>query len=314
MTLFEELLLATGIAVGDLSRLINTAPARYKTYLIPKKTGGQRLIAHPSRELKLLQRVVLDAYLHRFPVHPSATAYQRGSSIFHNAVVHSRNRAMMKFDFESFFPSLKPRDWSRRLGRSSHLDLPSDFSSITVPLLFWGEKSRTPISLSIGAPTSPIVSNIIMFDIDDAISREAEKVGVTYTRYADDITLSGESTSKLERFEKVLIGIIRKSSSPKLVFNEKKRGVYHKGNRRTVTGLTITPDEKVSIGRDRKRMISAMIHHYEVGQLVPDQVSKLKGWIAFAIANEPTFVTSMRRKYGPLLIDGILAWRDERDI
>lgn len=314
MTLFEELLLHTGIAVGDLSRLISTAPARYKTYPIPKKTGGERIIAHPSRELKLLQRFVLDTYLCHFPVHPSATAYQTGSSIFHNALVHSGSRAMMKFDFEAFFPSLKPRDWSRRLGRLSNIELPPDFTRITVPLLFWGEKSRTPTSLSIGAPTSPAVSNILMYDIDDAIAKAASRVGITYTRYADDITLSGESTSKLERFEQVLIGVIRKSSSPRLVFNEKKRGLYHRGTRRTVTGLTITPDEKVSIGRDRKRMISAMIHHYETGQLAPDQVAKLKGWIGFAIANEPTFVTSMRRKYGPLVLDRILAWRDERDL
>ena len=58
-------------------------------------------------------------------------------------------------------------------------------------------------------------------------------------------------------------------------------------------------------------MISAMVHHYKTGQLSADEVAKVKGWIAFAIANEPTFVTRIRTKYGDLLIDRILAWRDD---
>jgi hypothetical protein len=307
MNLFQDIMLNTGVAAGDLTRLINSAPARYKTYFIPKKTGGSRLIAHPSRELKVLQRFILDEYLSYFPIHDSATAYKKGTSIYQNAMAHAQSRAIMKFDFESFFPSLKPRDWNRYLAKLASPELPTDFGLITTYLLFWGEKSREPRSLSIGAPTSPTVSNILMYDLDSAIAEAASTVGITYTRYADDITLSGESTSKLERFERHLRSLVRKTTSPNLLFNEKKRGIYHRGTRRIVTGLVLTPDEHVSIGRDRKRLISAMIYRFKLGKLSPEEAQSLKGWIAFAIANESTFVTSMRHKYGSSMIDEILA-------
>src|SRR5882724_8852090 len=107
MSLLDELTVSIGLAVPDLLRIIVTAPKRYKVYTIPKRNGGVRIIAQPSRELKVLQRFLLDRYLRKYPIHPAAMAYERGRNIFENAAQHIDNSVFLKLDFEAFFPSIK---------------------------------------------------------------------------------------------------------------------------------------------------------------------------------------------------------------
>jgi len=80
-------------------------------YDIPKRDGGHRTIAQPSRELKSIQRFIMANCLHSLPVHPAATAYVRGTSIRDNATAHSKNNVILKLDFSSFSPSIKVKDW-----------------------------------------------------------------------------------------------------------------------------------------------------------------------------------------------------------
>ena len=94
--------------------------------------------------------------------------------------------------------------------------------------------------------------------------------------------------------------------SPRLKFNSKKRGVYTRAQRRMVTGLILTPESKISIGRERKRAISSLLHKFSLDQLTMKDVGYLKGMLAFAIANEPDFVGRLRSKYGDELIDTVL--------
>jgi RNA-directed DNA polymerase len=71
----------------------------------------------------------------------------------------------------------------------------------------------------------------------------------------------------------------------------------------------LTPDGNVSIGRERKRKISTLLHLFRLGQLDVDQVGYLKGMLGFSIANEPQVLTRMRRKYGNEIVDRVLKTR-----
>src|SRR5438067_12922461 len=107
MSLLDELVAHLRIGPLELMRIIQTAPARYKQYTIPKRSGGLRIIAQPSRELKALQRYVLQTKLSQFPIHQAATAYIKNRNILYNAEKHKDNRVIMKLDFTDFFPSIK---------------------------------------------------------------------------------------------------------------------------------------------------------------------------------------------------------------
>lgn len=305
MSLIEEIRLLTGIGGAELLRIAASAPVRYKVYSIPKRNGGLRIIAQPSRELKLLQRFLVDRVLSRYPVHESAAAYVSGKSIADNAMSHVNSSFVVKLDFQDYFHSILASDWRRFFAKNPG-DIEQRFSGFLTNIFFWGQGGYQAKCLSIGAPSSPMLSNILMFEIDEKISEIARHGSVAYTRYADDITLSGETIDQVLKVEAELRKIVARSRSPKLAFNDVKRGVYTKGQRRMVTGLVLTPERKVSIGRGRKRMISALVHRYTLGALDADETAKLKGYLAFAVATEKTFVESMRTKYGTEVIDKIL--------
>jgi hypothetical protein len=110
MSLIHELVVNFRISPSDLLRIISTAPARYKHYTIPKRRGGVRIIAQPSREVKAIQRYTLDNKLSTLPVHPAATGYIKGQNIFLNAEHHKDSRVILKLDFIDFFPSIKVRE------------------------------------------------------------------------------------------------------------------------------------------------------------------------------------------------------------
>ncbi|WP_375600009.1 retron St85 family RNA-directed DNA polymerase [Devosia sp. Naph2] len=315
MSLLEELHSYTGLGYGELASLVRTAPQRYKAYLIPKRGVGHRMIAQPAKELKYLQYFLIDRALGRLPVHVAATAYREGISIRANASLHAKSEVMLKLDFKDFFPSIRVRDWASycasldrdfatSLGLASSEDV-----AIAGRILFWGKGGIEPRCLSIGAPSSPVLSNVLMNRFDSEVMTQAVQLGVCYSRYADDITLSGESSKTLLMVESAIRRYVRRHRSPALTLNEEKRGLYTSGQRRMVTGLIITPDERISLGRDRKRMISSLVHRFTLNQLDQKKIAYLQGMIAFARDAEPSFYGSLVKKYGNSTLHRLLEFR-----
>lgn len=308
MGLIGELIEHTGLSSAEILKIIVTAPARYKIYDIPKRSGGKRTIAHPARELKIMQRYILTRKLSRFPVHISATAYTKDKNIYNNAIIHDKSEVILKLDFCDFFPSIRYTDFERFIGASVQSIIDKKELNLYSKILFWGGRPRNikPKCLSIGAPSSPMISNILLFQLDATLSRNANDLNLKYTRYADDITVSGSSIDDLHKFESGARIYLKKLSYPNLMFNEDKRGLYTKGQRRMVTGLVLTPSGGISIGRERKRSISSMLHRSTLNQLDFAARGKLKGWLGFCLANEPQFIERMRQKYGDEVIDRAL--------
>jgi len=314
MTLLDLLNIETGASINTLSRIISTAPRRYKVYQIPKRTGGMRTIAHPARELKLIQRVILQNILEKIDVSEIATAYVKGRGIAHNAKMHARQRWILKLDFNNFFHSITPRDWDRVVRNTELLRPYSREAEIFHNILFWGAGEKLPKCLSIGAPSSPTVSNLVCARLDAWMMEHATKIGVRVTRYADDITVSGESIGKLIKFEKLLESVLASNKGVQFSLNSKKRGIYGPGERRMVTGIILTPDGGISIGRERKREISALVHRYSLDISDTATIMKTKGLLAFAFSVEPSFFESIRKKYGEGLIHRLMRADPDTDM
>lgn len=310
--LLRDIALDVGISEESVLEIIQDAPRRYKVYPIKKKSGGHRIIAQPARELKPIQRSISHLVLEKFPVHSCAMAYRKGISIADNAKLHAGANPILKLDFESFFNNISASAWRRFLASQNVDKMGRSEISFLTKALFWGRGQKAPYCLSIGAPSSPLVSNVIMFDFDTNMHRFAEKHGVRYTRYADDITVSAREFRSLFVFEKHLRAYISRNRTPSLTINEEKRAVFSPSERRLVTGLVLTPDGKVSLGRDRKREISALIHRCSLAQLEPEELGYLHGLLAFALSSERLFVGRMRKKYGDELITSILRYRVPR--
>ncbi|HAT1888590.1 TPA: RNA-directed DNA polymerase [Legionella pneumophila] len=323
--------LQTNISLDDINidELLKTAPLQYKVYEIPKKSGGKRTIAQPTAKLKILQREKILELENTFPVHNCAKAYKKNNNgIFENAKAHQDNSYFYKFDFEDFFESIKARDFNQYLlqfgySLNERIDLimlffrfnkqsdkrktnkiykllyNSDFNkSNNMSLLnVMVNEFSNEFQLSVGAPSSPFISNAILYEFDDMTQKWASEIGITYTRYADDITLSSRSKFEIADLEKEILNISSKMNFPKLKLNKRKEKYCSFKNRVSITGLNITPDHKISIGRKKKREISSMIHHFKLGKLSKDKMNRLRGWLSYCKAVENSFLDKMKIKY-----------------
>jgi len=298
MSLIRDLSSALGMPQDDIMRIISNAPRRYKLFAIPKRSGnGHRIIAQPARELKAIQRLILRENLTGLKTHAIATAYREGRNIKDNALPHVKSNAILKLDFRDFFHSIQPDDFQTVLKRSE-LQFPLKDRRLLNLIFFWLNPFSNKLCLSIGAPSSPLISNAVMEPLDRELARMAKEYSVACTRYADDITLSANNIENLLKVERLYRKAVEKSRHPKLQFNEDKRGIFTKASRRAITGLVITPEAKVSLGRSRKRTISAALHRIAIGRDITIQhIQETRGWLAHAKSVEPQFFKKMAAKY-----------------
>lgn len=293
------------LTLSEVVAIAVTGPKRYRVYEIDKRNGEKRQICQPSRELKAVQYVLIRNILKKLPVHNAATAYVPGGSIRDNATRHASGRALYKLDFRDFFPSIHAGDWVA-YARKNLLLMSREDIRFTEYALFWGANSPRPECLSIGAPSSPYLSNALMFAFDETVTTACEEIGVTYTRYADDLTFSSKGHLDKAAVRAVIRKGIGAGYVPRLTLNEDKTVLISNGTQRRVTGLIIANTGQVSLGRIKKRGISAMVDHFRRGDLDGEQLAKLRGWLAFANDVEPDFVARLKSKYTPDLVDRII--------
>jgi RNA-directed DNA polymerase len=276
-----------------------SAPRRYKLFTIKKRNGiDRRVIAQPARVLKAMQRYVIAAKLQALPIHPIATAYRAGRNIADNAVPHAGKRVILKLDFRDFFTSIMPGNLTAVLDDAQLDTISAADRTLLTAILFWLNPLDKRLCLAIGAPSSPFISNVVMEPLDRQFEAIARAHSARCTRYADDITLSGNSIESLLQAEQELRRAVARAPHPRLTFNDAKRGIFTSAGRRLVTGLVLTPDGNVSLGRERKRTISAALHHIAAGRnATPAHREETRGWLAYANSVEPAFVVAMAVKY-----------------
>ena len=296
-----------------LARLIASAPHRYKVYPIMKKSGkGTRTIAQPARSVKTLQRWVMKNVLAEMPVHEAAIAYVKGKGIRQNAAMHAPHRFLMKLDFQDFFPSITAEDFVSYV----HESIPNKFGELDLlhlkKILFWNRARQGNLVMSIGAPSSPMLSNILMYRFDEEVYKFCAGLSVTYTRYADDLTFSTSAPDVLRIVKHEVERICLEQSHPKLTLNEAKTVHSSRKKLRQVTGLVLTNEGTVSLGRDRKRIIRSTVHRFVQGKLNDEEISRLQGMLAFVNTTEPEFLIRLNDHYGEDHIAKLLRFRKAR--
>jgi RNA-directed DNA polymerase len=220
-----------------------------------------------------------------------------------NAVLHANGRFFLKLDFEDFFPSIRVTDVRALLVRvSSILPTPMTEEDVDIVVKIVTRHDQLPI----GAPSSPAISNAVMYHFDDAMSHLAERFTCIYSRYADDMVFSTNLPSVLEDVLKEVRNYLSVQTSPALRLNEAKLAFSSKKRRVRITGLVIDCGNDISVGRDAKRKIKALIHQFSLARLEPDKTLYLKGYLSYVKSVEPKFVGALESKYGKAILDAIL--------
>jgi len=297
VSLLRAMAIETGLSEAVVHRIMQSAPNRYKEYTIDKRSGGKRLISQPAKEVKLLQRAFVELYLSKLPVHAAAMAYRPNLSILDNANAHAGCGSILKMDFKDFFPSIRKAHWISYCTEFSILENSSE-RELAASLLFRRPKGSGTMQLAIGAPSSPALSNVLMFQFDEIVSSTVAEDKVTYTRYADDLTFSADRSWNLVDVEKIVKRALREISYPKLWLHPNKTIHVTKKFSRSVTGLVLANDGRVTIGKRRKREIHAAMHAASQGRLDARKFQQLAGMLAFVHSVEPSFIEILERRYG----------------
>lgn len=221
----------------------------YRRYEVPKRSGGNRTITQPNREMKSVQACVLRLILDKLQPSPYATAFIRKSDLLNNCRPHTQNRYFLCLDLEDFFPSIGFR-------RVSNVFKSIGYSSDASRML--AELCTCNGSLPQGAVTSPSLSNLISSKLDRRLAGLCAKLGITYTRYADDLTFSCNNP-KLRR--KILPTVKSIISEEGFIINYNKTKLMGPDSQCEVTGLVKNSTKpEFSIGRRRLRIIRAEMY------------------------------------------------------
>lgn len=248
---------------GSLTyHLFRSDPAeRYRTFEIPKRRGGVRAISAPQTALKLIQRKLNQVLVAVYEPRRSIHGFVRDRNIITNATKHVGREWVFNIDLEDFFPTITFAR-VRAMFMSKPYGLPA--AAATVLAQICCHDGRVPQ----GAPTSPIVSNMICAPLDAQLRRLAERHRAYYTRYADDITFSCHA----RRFPnslavpdgvKVVLGLELVAAIEKAGFrvNAAKVRLQHRLGRQEVTGLVV--NRKVNVDRRLIRQVRAMLYAWK---------------------------------------------------
>jgi hypothetical protein len=245
----------------------------YHRYELPKDSGGKRPIAAPPFWIKRLQREVLEKIFNPLGAHDAVHGFVRGRSIKTNAILHVGASTVANCDITNCFPSIRWQLVLAALKRDLQVNLDPAAISLLVDLCTFDG------ALPIGAPTSPALLNRVLAQTDVWLSDAAHKRGAVYSRYADDLTFSGDNGVP------ELLAIARKAlGNIGLKFDKKKTQIFRQGRRQIVTGLVV--NERTSVPRSIRRKVRAAVHAVEHGRNptwhgVEESLSALLGRTAF---------------------------------
>jgi RNA-directed DNA polymerase len=241
----------TGIEPDTIYR--NLVHPKYRTFSVPKKSGGKRTIHAPSDELKYIQKITNEKLnsIYSVQCHPSVFGFvkkypnQPARDILTNATMHVGKKYVWNIDLEDFFHSITtPRIYKKLTEYGMSTD-----SAKALALVCSFDKK-----LPMGAPTSPVLSNMVCANMDWQMKWFCEDRMITYSRYADDLTFS--CNHKLS--EEIRTSILQIIKDYGFSINTKKERMQSCYGAQWVTGIKV--NEKPNVCRTYIRNLRAILH------------------------------------------------------
>ncbi|MCA9490938.1 MAG: RNA-directed DNA polymerase [Myxococcales bacterium] len=287
----------TELRFFSIHRVAERQP-HHVVFRIPKRGGGFRTITAPKRRLRAVQRRLLARLVNLLPVSDAAHGFRKGRSVATHAAPHVGRKVVVKLDLEDFFHTVT---WQRVRGYL--IAMGYGFPVATTIAVLATEAERQPVDLGDrvvhvpvgprrcvqGAPTSPALCNAIAHKLDRRLLGAARALGFTYTRYADDLTFSGDDATRVS----ALLGLVRKIVVGEgFRLNDTKTRVMRAGGRQRVTGVTV--NQVLGISRRERRRVRAMIHQHGDDPAWRDRIAGQLGWVG---AVNPEQAAALRARW-----------------
>lgn len=258
----------------------------YTSFEIPKKNGGTRKIYAPNNDLKNIQKkleLALSEYqkyiLNKHNINSTIShAFEKGKSILTNAQTHRNKRFVLNIDLKDFFESFHFGRVKGFFEKNKYFQLPSEIAIIIAQLACYNGH------LPQGAPSSPVITNLICNNMDMKLLYISKKFKLNYTRYADDLTFSTNNKNFLNQYEKFCIELNKIIEKSGFKINDNKTRLQYRDSKQEVTGLIV--NKKVNIDRNYYKTTRSMAHSlYTKGEYEIDgkkgTLNQLEGRFSF---------------------------------
>jgi RNA-directed DNA polymerase len=258
MIAYKEIAAELGIKPKFLTHILYGSGKRnsyYEEITIQKTGGGTRTLHAVNGRMRMLQKKLYQHLAPRYKPSKFATGFIEGKSIVENARAHRKNKIILKFDIEDFFPSITfPRV------RGMFMQYPFHFSEVKATALAQICCLEDSGPIPQGGVTSPYISNMICRKLDSRLAGLAKNVHLKYSRYADDMTFS---TSDLKlNIKSVTKHISKIIEDEGFKVNKKKTKVLRKNQPQSVTGILV--NDGLNVRRSYIRNIRATLYKCEI--------------------------------------------------
>lgn len=253
---------------ADWQRRRPLAQQHYQQRLIPKRSAGWRLLEVPAPHLRAVQRRLLSQLLNGLPPHAAAFGYARGRSVVQHAARHVGQGRVLRFDLGDFFSTVraarvhalfKTLGYSTAVARALTALCTTSTPEAWLraePRLAWLQRQRLrDPHLPQGAPTSPALANLCAFALDARLAGLAERFGARYSRYADDLVISGPASLPVRAVSAWVAAIAEDEG---FVVNPRKTRALGAAQRQSVCGIVV--NEKPNLPRDAFDRLKAVLH------------------------------------------------------
>lgn len=220
--------------IKTIYSISNNIEKNYKIYKIKKHNGKYRTIYEPNKVLKEIQKRILINILNNKRISKYAKAYHKGIGLKDNAIPHINKEMILKLDIKDFFENI------------SFLDV---YNSC-FPIEYFPKPVGMSLSylctyndhLTQGSPTSAYISNLVMKEFDEKLGFWCESKNISYTRYSDDMTFSGDFNPN-----NVIVKVRKMLYKLGLELNDSKIHVIHKSSNQNVTGIVVNEKMQVNV-------------------------------------------------------------------
>lgn len=273
----------------------------YYRFEIPKKSGEMRQIAAPKAHLKAAQRQILDQILEKAEISDLSHGFTKSRSVITSAKEHNTSPDLLiNIDLENFFPTItfeRVRGLYQSFGYSGYIaSLLAMLCTYCerMPLELKGEIKYIKTSHRIlpqGSPASPMITNIICRTMDKRIYGLCQKLGITYTRYADDMSFSYTGDTNSLAIGSFLNSLQKIIEAEGFHMKKEKTHILRKNNRQYITGIVIN-NEEIGVPKKWVKILKASIHNAQKlkasgGSVSPQTISEITGKIAWLKSVNP---------------------------
>lgn len=235
-----------GLKKHYVASVVFCPSAHYRSFSIKKRSGGQRDIRAPYPALKFMQDWIYKEILLKCKTNGAAHGFVKKRSVLTNAEVHKGQGYLLKMDLTDFFPSI-PINWVIQVFKSIGYTNAVAFNLASICCLEG--------VLPQGAPTSPALSNIVASHMDKRLYKLCQICGYKYTRYADDIAISGKYISP--SFISIVTRVIEDCN---FSVNKSKTRLYGEKGNKIITGISLANNE-VRVPRDYRRKLEQDVYY-----------------------------------------------------